>query len=66
MKDIWDVIREWLAGHGNRRVTFTHGSRGGRWFCELVDEKDRVYSEPGVSQDEALFNALASMLEPEE
>lgn len=57
MRSIWDIVEEWLKGHEDRSVTFTHGGEGGRWYCELLDEDDNAYGEAGDEPIEALIGA---------
>lgn len=46
----------------DRKIEFSHGGRGGKWYAAIHDDDGFVYDGVGDSHDEALAAAWATFL----
>lgn len=61
MRDIWDIVREWLMGSTERRIELSHGGEGGKWYCVLREDGQDDFDGAGGDQTEALIEAWGAM-----
>lgn len=61
MRDIWDIVRDWLMGTDDRRMEFSHGGEGGKWYCVLREDGQDDFDGAGHTHSEALIEAWGSL-----
>lgn len=62
MHDIWAEVQDWMMTGDDRKIEFSHGGRGGKWYAAIHDDDGFVYDGVGDSHDEALAAAWATFL----